>query len=74
MQPPLKAPFPKPDNTEQLLQEAQILKERLRTTDIYLKNYIAWPIYLNDTLEVKKWKAWYRGLLEMKEIPIDETI
>ena len=33
-----------------------------------------WPIYLNDTLEVKKWKAWYRGLLEMKEIPIDETI
>lgn len=60
--------------TEQLLQEAQILKERLRTTDIYLKNYIAWPIYLNDTLEVKKWKAWYRGLLEMKEIPIDETI
>lgn len=32
------------------------------------------PIYLADTLEVKKWKAQYRGLLEMKEIPIDETV
>lgn len=60
--------------TEQLLQEAQVLKDRLKTRDIYLKNYLAWPIYLADTLEVKKWKAQYRGLLEMKEIPIDETV
>ena len=60
--------------TEQLLQEAQVLKDRLKTRDIYLKNYLAWPIYLADTLEVKKWKAQYRGLLEMKEIPIDEKV
>lgn len=58
--------------TEQLLQEAQVLKDRLKSKDIYLENYLAWPIYLADTLEVKKWKAQYRGLLEMKEIPIDE--
>lgn len=60
--------------TEQLLQEAQVLKDRLKTRDIYLKNYLAWPIYLADTQEIKKWKAQYRGLLEMKEIPIDETV
>ena len=60
--------------TEQLLQEAQILKNRLKTQDIYLQNYLAWPIYLKDTQEVKKWKARHRGLLEMKEIPIDEAV
>lgn len=60
--------------TEQLLQEAQILKSRLKTQDIYLQNYLAWPIYLKDTQEVKKWKAQHRGLLEMKEIPIDEAV
>lgn len=58
--------------TEQLLQEAQVLKDRLKSKDIYLENYLAWPIYLADTLEVKKWKAQHRGLLKMKEIPIDE--
>ena len=60
--------------TEQLLQEAQVLKDRLKTRDIYLKNYLAWPIYLADAFEVKKWKAQYRGLLVMIEIPIDETV
>ena len=60
--------------TEQLLQEAQVLKDRLKTRDIYLKNYLAWPIYLADTQEVKKWKAQYRGSLEMKEIPVDEAV
>lgn len=58
--------------TEQLLQEAQVLRDRLKSRDIYLKNYLAWPIYLNDSREIKEWKAKYRGLLEMKEIPIDE--
>ena len=60
--------------TAQLLQEAQVLKDRLKTRDIYLKNYLAWPIYLADTLELKKWKAKYSGLLEMKEIQFDETV
>lgn len=60
--------------TEQLLQEAQVLKDRLKTSEIHLKNYIAWPIYLADTLEVKKWIAQYKELLEMKEIPIDEDV
>lgn len=41
---------------------------------LFEKLFLLWPIYLADTLEVKKWKAQYRGLLEMKEIPIDETV
>lgn len=59
--------------TDQLLQAAQILKDRLRTQDIHLKNYISWPIYLKDTQEVKEWKAKYRNLLEMKEVAMDGT-
>ena len=66
--------FRKGGYTEQLLQEAQILKDRLKTKNIYLKNYVAWPIYLADTLETKKWIAKYCDLLEIKEIPIDETV
>lgn len=66
--------FRKGGYTEQLLQEAQILKDRLKTKNIYLKNYVAWPIYLADTLEAKKWIAKYCDLLEIKEIPIDETV
>lgn len=60
--------------TEQLLEEAEILKNRLRDNNIYLKNYIAWPIYLDDTKDVKKWKAKYKELLEMKEISIEEEV
>lgn len=60
--------------TEQLLQVAQILKDRLRMPNIYLKNYLAWPIYLSDTSEIKKWKAQHCGLLKMNEIPMDEMV
>lgn len=58
--------------TEQLLLEAKVLKDRLKSDSIHLINYISWPIYLNDTSEVLDWKAKFRSLLEMKEIGIDE--
>lgn len=48
--------------------------EQKKALNIPLLQKNLWPIYLADTLEVKKWKAQYRGLLEMKEIPIDETV
>lgn len=60
--------------TEQLLMEAAILKDRLKSEAIHLINYISWPIYLNDTNEVKEWKAKYNGMLTMKEVDIDETV
>lgn len=60
--------------TEQLLREAEILKDRLKNNSIHLINYIAWPIYLKDSKEVKKWKAKYRDLLTMKEIDIEESV
>lgn len=50
------------------------MKDRLKTRDIYLKNYLAWPIYLADTLEPKEMESTVSKLLEMKEIPIDETV
>lgn len=60
--------------TEQLLREAQVLRDRLKTNDIYLKDYLAWPIYLSDISEVKKWIGQYRDVLEIKKVPIDETV
>lgn len=58
--------------TENLILEAEILKDRLKSADIHLKNYLSWPIYLNDSEEVKNWKANYKGLLTMINVEIDE--
>ena len=55
-----------------MILEAEILKDRLKSTDIHLKNYLSWPIYLNDSEEVKNWKANYKGLLTMINVEIDE--
>lgn len=60
--------------TEKLILEAKILKDRLKSKDIYLKNYLAWPIYLNDSQKVKNWKAEYKGLLKMINVEIDKEV
>jgi len=60
--------------TEYLFLEAQILKDRLKSKNINLKNYQAWPIYLNDTLEVKEWKAKYSELAQMIEVDIESDV
>lgn len=59
--------------TKFIFNEAQALQARLHSNDIHIKNYIAWPIYKNDTDEVKQWKAEYRPVAQMLEIrpPID---
>ncbi|MCC8046983.1 MAG: hypothetical protein LIP12_16120 [Clostridiales bacterium] len=58
--------------TEQLIMEAQVLQDRLQSDEIYLKNYVAWPIYIKDSPKVKEWKAKNKGLLQMINIEIDE--
>ncbi len=66
--------FRKGGYTEQIIQEAQILRSRLRTQEVKFENFISWPIYLNDTLEVKEWRAKYKELMEIREIPLDTSV
>lgn len=54
--------------TEFLFNEAKILKARLTTKDIYLQNYIAWPIYKKDNKDIILWKAKYSDVAEMVEL------
>lgn len=55
--------------TEFILNEAQALQARLRTNKIHIDNYIAWPIYKNDSADIQTWKAKYRHVATMHEVP-----
>ncbi len=55
--------------TEFVFEEAAILQERIKTKNIHVDNYIAWPIYKNDTDDLTLWKAKYRNVASMIEIP-----
>ena len=54
--------------TEFLFEEAQILQARLISENIYIENYVSWPIYLKDTPEIINWKARYKSVAEMREV------
>ncbi len=60
--------------TQFILDEAQVLKIRMQSENINIKNYIAWPIYKNDTVDVIIWKAEYRSVAEMIEFPYPEDV
>lgn len=60
--------------TEFLFEEAKILQSRLLTDDIFVENYISWPIYVNDTEEVKLWKMKYNEIAKMIEVPYESSI
>lgn len=55
--------------TEFILNEAQVLQARSRSQSINLENYIAWPIYEKDSENEKIWKAKYRPIAKMIEVP-----
>ncbi|MGL5256405.1 MAG: hypothetical protein ACRC76_05125 [Proteocatella sp.] len=57
--------------TEYLFLEAQILKDRLKLSEIHLLNYVAWPIYLDDERKYNEWKAKYVDLAKMIEVDVD---
>lgn len=57
--------------TEYLFLEAQILKDRLKSSEIHLLNYVAWPIYLADERKYNEWKAKYVDLAKMIEVDVD---
>jgi len=46
----------------------------LQNNNIKLKNYIAWPIYNNDTEDVTEWKAKYRNIANMVEVKPHDDI
>ena len=66
----------RPDGfTQFIFDEALALKTRVpNQSSIHIKNYIAWPIYKKDTIEVKNWKAEYRNVAEMVETTFPEDV
>jgi len=54
--------------TDYIFKEAQALQVRLRTDNIHLENYIAWPIYKNDSMDITEWKARYNQIATMNEV------
>ncbi|MEC1717791.1 TIR domain-containing protein [Schinkia azotoformans] len=53
--------------TEFLFNEALALQARTQSKDIFINNYIAWPIYLNETSDFKLWKGKYLPIAKMIE-------
>lgn len=55
--------------TEFIFNEAHVLQVRLQSQHIHIINYISWPIYKKDNDNVKNWKAKYRPIAKMVEVP-----
>jgi len=55
--------------TDFLFKEAWLCKTKTQSTNIHIKNYLAWPIYKNESTAVISWKAKYRNIAEMIEEP-----
>jgi hypothetical protein len=60
--------------TEFIFNEALALQARMQLKNIQIINYIAWPIYVNDTVDIKNWKAKYRPIAKMTESPPPEDV
>ena len=60
--------------TDFLVSEAQALKSRTNSEDVFIQNYLSWPIYLNDKEEIIDWKARYSNMLEMIEVPFESEV
>ena len=60
--------------TEFIFHEAQVLQVRLQTKDIHIKNYTAWPIYKNTKTDITEWKAQYRPVASMIEVPCSADV
>lgn len=61
--------------TQYILDEALALNTRIQPKkSIHVKNFIAWPIYKNDTIDIKMWKAEYKFIAEMVEFPYSEDV
>jgi hypothetical protein len=59
--------------TEFILDEATILKERLKDTDIHIENHLAWPLYLSDK-NIVAWRAKYRQIMSTVQHAIPNDV
>lgn len=59
--------------TEFILEEAIALKNRLKTDEIHIENYLAWPIYKADK-EMIAWRSNYRAVMKTVETAIPDDI
>lgn len=60
--------------TEFLFQEGHALQSRLKSLRVHITNYIAWPIYLADTVDLRDWKARHRKISTMVEHPLPPDV
>lgn len=64
----------RPDGfTAFILDEAAILKERLRGEQPYVENHLSWPLYVSDQ-EIVAWRAKYHQVMESKEYEIPDDV
>jgi hypothetical protein len=60
--------------TEFLFDEGHALQSRLKSINVHLTNHIAGPIHINDTSELRAWKAEHRQVATMVEHNIPEDV
>lgn len=60
--------------TEFLFNEAESLQGRLHTEEIFVENYIAWPIYLKTTGEYINWVSKYCHVATMIKVNPPEEV
>ncbi|MNO25489.1 hypothetical protein D3C76_153260 [compost metagenome] len=60
--------------TEFIFNETLALQARMQLKKIKIVNFVAWPIFLKDTIETKNWKAKYRPIAQMTELPPPEDV
>lgn len=60
--------------TENLMEEARRVQEKTKVLYGVVKNYLAWPLYLQDKERLTTWQAKYAGLLDLKKVSIADEV
>jgi len=60
--------------TEFMLEEASAVQSRLNTNNLYLENYLAWPLFLKDKKIHRQWKTKYNKIAKIIEIGLSDEL
>jgi len=64
----------RPDGfTEFILDEARILNERVRDSEVHVENHLAWPLYVSEP-EIIAWRARFNDVMTTLECDIPSDI
>ncbi|MEZ9494933.1 TIR domain-containing protein [Vibrio splendidus] len=55
--------------TEFIFDEALIVQDRMRTSNVKVFNYLAWPIYLQNEEQLCEWKSTYQDIAKFELVP-----